>query len=188
MKQSADNSAIDKLLQLVAVCMSFCLMIFAIIALVLFIVPKTAKADPLVIVQTGGYAGMVAAGPGYGMKHYSTGLLVGYVPAMVGGENLWSLSLKNQLELGPLHVGIANHFSLDRDTFWILPDKYPKKYYPPSGIKSGPYIGLHSDDDVGLFAEISTLDYYMELKARNPDFIEWKDIVSLGFGVYLVFD
>lgn len=143
-----------------------------------------AHSQPYLIGQTGGYAGVVAAGAGYNWNYLSTAIMAGFAPAFVTGENLWSVTLKNQWNLGVAHIGIANSFSLDKDTFLGLPSRYPKGYYPPSGLMSGPYAGLHANfDEFTLYGEAASLDYYLEMKVRNPQYISWADVITYAFGV-----
>lgn len=159
------------------------------LSIILFMLATSAYADPFVVGQTAGYSGLLAGGGGYSWKYFSTSIMGGHTPKLLAGEELWSATIKNQLQNGVFHIGMAAHFSFDHDTFWKLPSKYPRRYYPPSGIKTGPYMGVHVDFEpgIGLFTEVHTLDYYLELKARNPDYVMWTDIISVGMGFYYTF-
>ncbi len=153
-----------------------------------------ARSETYVTSQTGGYAGFTSLGLGstFFDGAYNTAGLVGYVPEFIGGENLWSLTLKNDLrwttsvgsfDYTPIYGGFNLILSFDRDTFWKLPGKYPENYYPPSGLFYAPMVGTelrygkHS-----AYFELTSLDYYLEAYVRNSDYLTLADIFTYGVG------
>lgn len=155
--------------------------------------PYTGKNYSLlpdyIVTQTGGYVGFTTLGVGYDInKHYQTDIVLGYVPALVGGENLWSLTWKNSMKL-KTHYGITPYvgasllYSFDRSTFVKLPDRYPRKYYPPTGLRVAPYMGLqYKNKKHALFFELTSLDHYLEAYIRSDGALHLKEVVTYGVG------
>lgn len=140
--------------------------------------------------QVGGYVGLLTAGAGYEYKNYTTDLLVGYVPAFIGGEALYSVTWKNQVDvyewmysdisIAP-YFGISTIISLDDDSH--LPAEVPAGYYPNTNVMWAPYLGVtRTSGSHSLFFEFTSLDFYLEAKVRNEDYLTWQDVTTYGFG------
>ena len=144
-------------------------------------------------IQAAGYAGLVAAGPGLESGRWSHDALVGYVPATIGGEDLWSLTIGTSYGLPVSHhhtveyrayVGASLHCSFDDYTFWSLPDMYPDGYYMPTALRTSLSLGLEvRTNRHAVYIEASSLDIALVAKARSWwDALNWEEVVTLGVG------
>lgn len=143
--------------------------------------------------HTGSYLGFAAVGLGLATqdKSYTTHAVLGYVPALIGGEDLWSLTLRGEASLATwkdekirLYGGGGFIASFDADTFVVLPAKYPAGYYPSTGLFFTPYIGTEwmVGRNSSMYFEVASLDFYLELFMRNPDYLKIQDIATYGVG------
>lgn len=149
--------------------------------------------DYFVSSYSGGYLGFLSLGTGLvseGGKYSGEGIL-GYVPSFVGGEDLWSLTLRGDYSFAKIeeknmrfYSGIGIIQSFDKDTFIFLPKRYPKGYYPSTGLFFAPYLGVEwlFKENEALTFEITTLDFYLELYARNSSHIRLREIINYGIG------
>lgn len=150
-------------------------------------------AGTVVSTYTGGYLGFASIGLGVVSpeKSYQANAVLGYVPSIVGGENLWSLSVRGDVSFTSwqngdirLYGGAGLLTSLDKDTFILLPSKYPSGYYPSTGLLFSPYVGTEwmISNRSALCLEVTSLDFYLELYVRNPDYLTIRDITTYGIG------
>jgi hypothetical protein len=80
-----------------------------------------------------------------------------------------------------LLIGPALLINASKETFFVLPDKYPDGYYPPNAYFFALQVAVAARN--GYFIEASMLDYYFEVLARNPrGSITNASLISLGFG------
>jgi hypothetical protein len=114
------------------------------------------------------------------------------VPAIIGGEELWSLTIGTSCGLLRAHhsttdyrayVGVSLHCSFDDDTFWSLPDMYPDGYYMPTALRASLRLGLEvRTNRHAAYVEMSSLDIALHAKGRNWDTLGWEEVVTLGVG------
>lgn len=118
----------------------------------------------------------------------------GYVPAAIGGRDLFSLSSRARFTLSGLPP-LAEHYTLrpyasagliyavDNATFVVLPKQYPRRYYPPTGLYASPALGIGlKRGRHEIFFEVASLDKYIEYRSRNTRHLGYRDIVTWGFG------
>lgn len=154
--------------------------------------------------HSGSYLGLLAIGPGYSFigNLYQVELLYGYVPAIVGGWDIHTLSLKNNIHpyeyrrydrSASLFFGFSGIYLLNPDSrmyFLRNPGEFPAGYYYPTrgrvGIHSGilykwpapsPYFSRY-----GIYAELSALDVYIAARHYEHRGRTVADIISWGFG------
>lgn len=145
----------------------------------LILLAGTAQGTTYAVLQSGSYNGLLSGGFGILHSNWNFESTVGWTPNP-GGEATLQLNLKGYKMLSQrIYGGLGLLITDDDDTFVHLPDKYPKNYYSPTGYHFAPFVGWTED---GFFVEFTTIDYYLEVKARNPNYIDWKDMVSAGFG------
>ena len=156
---------------------------------------KSAPYLPTYVpIQTGAFAGAISGGAGWEIGNYSPELLLGNTPQRLGGEEIYSLTWKNnfkvftQKNLKP-YVGLGLVMNLnDKDTFYVLPSQYPSKYYPATAFYTMPYVGAeYIKDNIGVYFEIATLDYYLEAKGKNWDYLTWDKVSTYGVGMRYYF-
>jgi hypothetical protein len=146
----------------------------------LFSVGTATAADMYIPVQSGSFNGLLSSGIGLQSKNdWAAEVTAGWSPNP-GGEETLQLNIKgSRFVTNNLYGGIGLLISADKDTFAILPDKYPDNYYSPTGYYLAPFIGLYNS---GFFIELTTIDYYLAVKANNPNYINWAEVVSAGIG------
>lgn len=129
--------------------------------------------------QSGAYNGLLSSGIGIETSSSMVESTIGWTPNL-GGEATVQLNLKSGLKSkSGVYGGLGLLVTNDKDTFYTLPEQYPANYYAPTGFHFSLFAGYKVD---GFFVEFSTIDYYLEVKARNSNYIKWQDIVSTGFG------
>ena len=170
------------------------LFISALLSTLSLLVPSAVAAEwyapDRVVSQYGGFIGYLSLGVEYNLnERYSTSMIGGYVPEAIGGEDLWSIAWKNNLNLTndtPYvpYVGAGLVYSLDKDTYVTLPSQYPEGYYTPTAYYFIFYTGLNVQIEGrhSLYFELSTLDYYLEVKGRDLYRVSWQDICTWGIG------
>jgi len=151
----------------------------------LLLLATPARGETYIQAQNAGYAGLIALGAGVESETFGVSGMVGYVPELIAGEDLWSLTVKPEVRFWYMKAGVSLLASLDKDTFWWQPSKYPLGYYPPTGLRLAPFVGVEIVKSYGsaLYIEVTCLDYYLELKARNPAYVRWTDILNMSVGV-----
>lgn len=165
--------------------------------IILFLFSVNAYAGEFHLVQqTGSYSGFFTGGIGYETPYYTPEVLVGYVPSVVGGEDIYSITSKNSFHYNmcmavPLarcirpYAGLSFVFSLfDSDTWIKQPDQYPDGYYPPNGVRTAPFVGLEliTSGKHSLYIEAAALDLYLETWVRSDGAMDIRDASTYGFG------
>jgi len=158
----------------------------------LIITGKGYATEFTLINHTGSYSGALTLGLGIGTdsKSYRCEFIAGYTPATLAGEDLYSLTNKHTFVLtnprSPVRLfsGLGVVTSIhDDDTYYKLPSKYPRKYYPPTGYYFLPYFGIEIGNATNVYFEVATLDYYAELMARGEGEIGPHEVFTYGFGL-----
>lgn len=157
-----------------------------ILLLVLWLAPNISLGYDY-IVQSGAYTGMIGSGIGDSYKQHEYSGIMSYTPTIITDDNpLMTASFKYKYILSNkyvkpyVHSGILLNL-LDNDTFVTLPDQYPDKYYPPTGYYFTVGTGFEIED-TGWYFEVTTLDYFLEAKARNWNYLKFIDIFDWGIG------
>ncbi|PWJ55542.1 hypothetical protein CLV98_11318 [Dyadobacter jejuensis] len=160
--------------------------------------------------QFAGNIGFMAGGPGYisRNKTLETDLLFGFVPKMIGGDALisitakttyspWRIGLKNENYVVPFSTGAYLNYTFGPqfDSKW--PDYYPKGYYWwATSFRPGAYIGgkigrntikRNKIKNLELYYEIGTYDLLLISYVLNPKFLKPSDILSLSLGLKIGF-
>lgn len=144
-----------------------------------------------IIFQTGSYTGFMTFGPRYFFgDHFSSEILLGFTPHAIALEDQVTISSKNLFHsdyhifnsLRPISIygGLTLiHLINDDDTFFFLPSKYPKGYYPPTSVRTTLNIGFTIDS---FFLELSSLDILLENYFRSDQELTFEQIFTYGFG------
>ena len=160
-----------------------------------------------VTLQYAGSIGMFAGGFGYrnGKGKLEGELLLGYLPASVGGDHLITAAFKGnwmpfvlfknkKTHLYPLQTGVMIANTFGDQFFGVQPDLYPKGYYTFS-------TAIHAYWQIGSRISVplqkKRLEFYYELNAsaeeivsmiQNPKFLTPDKIFNLAIGVKLNFE
>jgi hypothetical protein len=159
--------------------------------MLLLCLPGLALGTVFGVGQTGSFMGLLSTGAGieHGAMQYS--LSAGYTPEALAGETLLGITPRTDIgtELtaedfkARLFVGTGILFSLDKSTFVVLPKKYPRGYYPSTGMLFGPYWGMEiKKKQHGFFIEGTTTDFYIELYLHNRSMLSITDVCTWGVG------
>jgi len=146
----------------------------------------TAFAATYYVAQVGANQGLLAGGVGgdYGRLSWATTL--GITPSAADDVLITQVNGKCGYavlddEAYRLLLGGALLINPSRRTFFVVPEKYPDRYYPANAYffaLQTTLVWRH-----GYFVEASILDYYLTLLAENPrGSINNSALVSLGFG------
>ena len=142
-----------------------------------------------VIIQSGSFDGMLSSGYSSEIdENLYVDLLIGVTPDPSGTITSSTLKIKqlgfrgNGFGIG---IGAKLIATADKDTYILLPKKYPRRYYPPTGIYFSPFISMHCelDDESSIYYEVSTLDYYMEAYVRNFESTSISEFITYGIGL-----
>lgn len=150
------------------------------------ILAQPLQAENRFVLQSGANQGLIAGGVSgeYGFAYWA--LTVGLTPAAYHNDVITQGNGKLNfaiVEEGHYHLLIGGSLFVNAsdDTFFTLPGKYPNRYYPPNAYFLGAQATILAKN--GLFIEMSILDYYMEVLARNPrGSITNGEVISLGIG------
>ncbi len=155
--------------------------------------------------QTGGFVGTVAAGLGYAAFDdiLNVTLLYGYTPDEGGDVHALELSAAARpFEVGwdrarfvPLYAGVGLLGTWGRRYYLDLPDQYPSDYYPPNALQPVILVGAELDwvsnakvvERQGLYFELKTLTTFVQRYARNPEVVDFEDIVAGCVGYRIAF-
>jgi hypothetical protein len=166
------------------------------IAIICFLFSSAAAAsDYHLLAQTGSYSGALTLGLGYQKSYFTGEVMAGYVPEKLGGEDLYSASFKSIFHpnsCAPIIVrctrvygGVNVVLSLfDSDTFILQPSQYPAGYYPPNGVRAAIFAGLEffTSGNYSFYAEISSLDLYLETWVRSDYKMSIESVTTYGIG------
>ena len=140
------------------------------------------------VAGSGSYSGWASVGAGLNVVPiWSSEATFGYTPHSYGGTTV-QLNWKNifgyrygKLKPYGFHSAI---FTNDEDTFLTLPSKYPKDYYPPTGVYSvvGAGVEYYLFKNLITYIEVSTLGYNLEAYARSPNYFEPHEVATYGIG------
>ncbi len=157
--------------------------------------------------QLAGSIGLLSAGPGWGFLEdtLEAGLLLGWAPPAVAGEDFLTVSLKGQWHpfrldwrgwtMRPLTVGLLLSYTFGDAYYVALPDRYPDGYYwfktglRPALLVGGsvgrpvPALGLRRLE--GYFELVAT-DYRLLHFLRSPATVR-TGLFSLALGAKLRF-
>lgn len=161
-------------------------------------VPDHAK------VQLAGEIGFVSPGVGYELAsgRFHLDLFLGWVPASVGGKDIFSTTAKltwlpwrarplPRWQLVPLTVGLQLSYAYGSDYFLSAPSRYPPGYYElPTAVDVGLTAGggvvreLRSGGvrEVGLYYELVALGKMLQEWRENTRMLDASDVVSVAFG------
>lgn len=137
---------------------------------------------------SGSYEGWMTAGVGVNIVPiYASELSIGHTPKDFGG-NINQINWKHIFGYRYGKIKPYGFFKTmitdNKDTFILLPEQYPAKYYPPTGMYSSVGVGVeyHIFSNLTAYVEVATLDYYMEVYVRSPNYFEPHDIGTYGIG------
>ena len=167
------------------------------------------------LVQTGGFAGVVAAGFGWeASARHEFNAMIGYVPAWLIGFELWQATAKyeyhpfatesrgrsgrGRVKPSPLYIGLGAIYGHHEDLYLDdLPEQYPDDdYYEETALR----FTLNAGTAFAIwgwtfFIEYAALDYGIIAYSRDPEWFQehyrfWglEGIGSLGFGIKWYFD
>ncbi|WP_232287448.1 hypothetical protein [Anaeromyxobacter dehalogenans] len=153
--------------------------------------------------QFAGNVGFLAVGGGHAWRDDRVlgDLLFGWVPASVGGTDIYQLSAKVTwspwiVRLGqgwkarPFTVGLQVTYLLGGEYFIVQPSRYPSGYYPvPTALHPGLTLGTSLtvpkrflDVPVSLYAEGVALGHMLRVWAANPRTLGPADVFSFTAG------
>jgi hypothetical protein len=154
-------------------------------------------------VQFAGAVGLVSAGTGYafGGRRLELDAFLGWVPESLAGTDLftltgkitwlpWSARLARGWRLRPITAALAMSYTFGDRFFVVLPEKYPRGYYPlPTALRGtvalGGTIGRPAPPfaEVALYWELVAVDLPLALWIQNPGTVSAADVVSLALGL-----
>jgi hypothetical protein len=165
-------------------------------------VPDHAK------LQLAGNIGFVSPGIGYQLagRRIHLDLLFGWVPASIGGDDVysatgkityapWHLRAGERWRIEPFRPALQLTHTFGSQYFTRSPDRYPSGYYDlPTGWYSGVAVGasLTREDrrrgrELSFYVEQVALTMALRDWWRNRDVIDPSDVVSLAIGVMVGF-
>lgn len=153
------------------------------------------------LVRTGGWLGFATVGLGLGLfrDRARCTLTYGFIPAMLGGENLHELSVGATVRMAPvesgpwrwvpLYVGAVLLYTPDRHTFLLPAARYPHVYYAPTALhvlsETGTEVGLVLAEgafQLAAFVELAGPARYWARWVANGRVVDLADILSPAFG------
>jgi hypothetical protein len=112
-------------------------------------------------------------------------LSLGLTPSSIDGDVIVQFNghLGWQWFGSPYMSSLGVHVNASERTFWTLPSKYPRRYYGQNALFTSLNLAYRWDN---IFIQLSILDYYVEVLARNP-FGTWPlySVISVGMGFLL---
>ncbi len=155
-------------------------------------------------IQFAGNTGLLSFGAGYSFfkKKYETGLFYGYTPKSISGTHIHTIfhkstykpvkiTLSKNIILTPIFLGLNSCLVIGQNSFIILPEQYPKNYYPPTAIYLAPFIGvgiLKTDIDqkriksLDFYFELGTIDRYLSSFLRT-NHLQLNEILNISLGI-----
>jgi hypothetical protein len=155
-------------------------------ALEALLLAVTAHADVRLVAQAGANQGLLAAGIAGDYAAATWAVTAGATPSSDGKGAIHQLNLEVAASVHDgddfrLLLGPAVLINASDETFFELPDKYPRDYYPPNAYFFALQTTLLTRS--GFFVEASILQYYLEVLAQNPrGSVSNAELVSLGVG------
>lgn len=161
--------------------------------------PSAVSAHALV--RTGGWLGFATVGLGIGLfrDRARCTLTYGFIPAVLGGENLHELSVGATVRMAPvkagswrwvpLYGGAVLLYTPDRHAFVLPAARYPHVYYAPTALHvlsvTGTEVGLVVADgalELAAFVELAGPARYWARWVANGRVVDLADILSPAFG------
>lgn len=157
--------------------------------------------------QYAGSIGVVGGGFGYrnNKKNIESELLLGYLPAAIGGDQLITAALKSNwmpfvlfrdktVHLYPLQTGVMVAYTFGDQFFAKQPSSYPKGYYTFSTAfhaywQFGSRISVPVQTKrLELFYEFNASAEELVAMVQNPRFLTPDKVFSLALGLKLNFE
>lgn len=147
-------------------------------------------------IQYAGNLGVVGLGFGKCIfwRYLETSLFYGYVPASIGGTDIHTFALRNHLfvnanSMFKIYLGCGINAVLGPNTFFKLPDYFPKEYHQPTGVHAMPYAGIiftPKNKRINIYLDACMLDtdfynYITNSESASPI----SDILTLGLGIII---
>jgi hypothetical protein len=159
--------------------------------------------------QLAGDIGFLSPGIGWELagRRVHVDLFLGWVPASIGGEDIysatakavyapWRLRASPRWRLEPLRIGAQVTYTFGSQYFLTSPSRYPSGYYEiPTALHGGAALGASAacaigrggEREVGLYAEIVALVDGLKALWENPNVIDPSDVVSVAIGTFVRF-
>ncbi len=155
--------------------------------------------------QYAGNMGFISIGTGYSILggHVHSDVFYGYAPISRCGEHIHQITWKNTVLPGSIRlskriqwtpVAAGAHLSCkvgnnNRETWVILPNRYPKNYYPPTAVHLLLTVGTCFDYRIpgssrraGMFLEAGTTALYLRNWLRERH-VSLHDILNVSCGI-----
>lgn len=155
--------------------------------------------------QYAGNMGFLSLGLGYSLfgGRLQSDLFYGYVPKRRCGDDIHQLTLKNTVYFRSLRltdtvrwtpVTAGAHLSCkvgnnNRETWVVLPKRYPDRYYPPTAMQLLLTLGTcveslipGSSRRAGIFFEAGTTALYLQNWLREKH-VAFEEIINLSMGI-----
>jgi hypothetical protein len=154
--------------------------------------------------QLAGNVGFVSPGAGYAWagRRLEGDLFLGWVPASIGGEDIfavtgkltwlpWRLPIGRRWSVRPFTLALQVTYTLGGEYFVTLPGRYPSNYHDfPTAIRSALALGgvvarrgggtIH---ELGVYWEFVALDAMLVTWYRNTSTVGPTDVFSLALGI-----
>ncbi|SMF12546.1 hypothetical protein [Pseudobacteriovorax antillogorgiicola] len=146
-------------------------------------VPPSRGPDYRLQHQYGANKGFYSLGIGYENHGFEPSVSIGWTPPNISQLNFelnWQVWRAAKKEVFECLLGFSLLLNGSPNTYFELPKQYPNKYYPPNAYFFGVQAVLRHHN---FYVEISMLDYYFEVLARNaPGTMRSGDLLSVGVG------
>ncbi len=154
--------------------------------------------------QTGGFVGVIAAGFGYAIFDdvLNITLLYGYTPDEASDVHALELSANvrpfelvvDRARIVPIYLGFGTLATWGNRYYLDLPEQYPSGYYLPNALQPVLYLGTEAGwatngvvERQSLFFEVKTLANYALRYMKNPEVVDFEDIVAGCVGYRIAF-
>jgi hypothetical protein len=158
--------------------------------------------------QLAGDIGFLSPGMGYELagRRVDLDLFLGWVPASIGGEDIysvtgkityapWRLGAGPGWRVAPLRIAAQATYTFGSQYFVAAPGRYPSGYYEiPTALHTGVALGGAAtrklgggEREIGLYGEIVALTEGLRAWRENPDVVDVSDVLSLALGTQVRF-
>ena len=158
------------------------------------------KKHQYIKTQYAGNIGFVSIGTGYEYKRTSIDLSYGYLPKLVNGVRVHTLSLRPKVHFGQFvisrvksgfYFGAGINYSFGRNIYGEIPNYYSIDYYWPNAFHLSPFLGgrvgfsskKQKGKNVYLYSELGTVEYKIWYAMQNKKRIKPYDIWDICFGM-----
>ncbi len=164
-------------------------------------------------VQYAGNMGFLSVGVGHSFLNHKlkTELFYGYLPKLIGGSNIHTISLKfnykpwfivinKNNKINPLSFGALVIYTLGDKYFLKQSRRYPDDYYKANAVHFNPFLEVslinkskfykNYFNSLELYMDIAVLDEYLGdyiYSKFNEGYVKMKDVINLSFGFRLYF-